>query len=377
MAEKEKKSKHPASRDGSPRGGGNADLVVPEGMILAVRDRDAVGMGGIFRWDRTVADLTAALKWLDHELEQKCLTLGDATNTPYGQGFHDGLVHVRRMFVKGTKPSKSDPFFGGSVPDYESHLVRDGMTLCGLTEWTAGNVDIEFGVKNTTTCVPCLRKIAQELWPAEDLTGDDLRKAPGFEYTRVMTSEEAQNYKEWIDKSVVAAPAAVEPITLEEAETIRYRWITAVRDGSSSNDSVQSAVNSVLEDRKKAPGMSGNPINTEPYKPSKATAWQPSSNYAGYEQRRNDEGYLETRPMANDKKDPLDQLGRDDLIKLIKNLQANALHQSNHPPLAICPFCLGERYVPSIKRIVREHLISQWSTDVTQEENEAWSKKHQ
>ena len=44
----------------------------------------------------------------------------------------------------------------------KSHLVRQNRTLCGLTNWRAGNVDIEFGVRQQTTCVGCLRAIACE-----------------------------------------------------------------------------------------------------------------------------------------------------------------------------------------------------------------------
>jgi hypothetical protein len=45
-----------------------------------------------------------------------------------------------------------------------SHLVRDHQTLCGLSEWSAGNVHLEFGVKRgVTNCVTCLRNYASEL----------------------------------------------------------------------------------------------------------------------------------------------------------------------------------------------------------------------
>ena len=45
----------------------------------------------------------------------------------------------------------------------ESHMVRDGQTLCGLSNWEMGNVDLPFGAEHVTTCVSCLRKFISEL----------------------------------------------------------------------------------------------------------------------------------------------------------------------------------------------------------------------
>ena len=43
-------------------------------------------------------------------------------------------------------------------PAVLTHLIRDFSTLCGLTEWEQGNVDIKFGIeKGITTCLKCLR----------------------------------------------------------------------------------------------------------------------------------------------------------------------------------------------------------------------------
>ena len=55
------------------------------------------------------------------------------------------------------RPSAPSPRSGAPVL---SHLVHkgEGRTLCGLTEWEAGNVDIKFGIeKGVTTCAGCLR----------------------------------------------------------------------------------------------------------------------------------------------------------------------------------------------------------------------------
>jgi hypothetical protein len=57
---------------------------------------------------------------------------------------------------------------GEYIADLEpSHLVRGKQTLCGLSKWSAGNVDIDFGIRRgITTCVHCLRVRALEIMQA-------------------------------------------------------------------------------------------------------------------------------------------------------------------------------------------------------------------
>jgi hypothetical protein len=73
----------------------------------------------------------------------------------------------------------------------------------------------------------------------------------------------------------------------------------------------------------------------------------------------------------SDKKS-FEDFSRDELLKICKEMQNVGINMSNHPPTARCPFCYGTTVVPSLKGLVKGHLIVEWHKDVTQDEYDAW-----
>ena len=105
-----------------------------------------------------------------------CAHCGHEVQELLGENFQNWVWTMDKDFrvrlatkPKGEEESRSifelriSPDVLDTIPDL-SHLVRGKQTLCGLSDWRAGNSDLVFGVKNgMTTCVPCLRTFASEL----------------------------------------------------------------------------------------------------------------------------------------------------------------------------------------------------------------------
>jgi hypothetical protein len=95
----------------------------------------------------------------DEQIKQaaKCIAMRvwgmSAINGPLAGNIGAGLRDAER---EGHLQYERTP---APLSDAPNHLVRDSRTLCGLTQWIGGNVDIKFGIeKGITTCVRCLRE---------------------------------------------------------------------------------------------------------------------------------------------------------------------------------------------------------------------------
>lgn len=120
--------------------------VVPEEMLRAAAEAWETTPHSI--QGRCADILEAALQWLDIELEKMKVE----NRLPWQAGHNEALEKVRHMFL-APGPEQSDDI---------CHLVRGRRTLCGLQKWSAGNVDIDFGIEHTTNCLNCLKAIALE-----------------------------------------------------------------------------------------------------------------------------------------------------------------------------------------------------------------------
>lgn len=67
---------------------------------------------------------------------------------------------------------------------------------------------------------------------------------------------------------------------------------------------------------------------------------------------------------------------RDELLTMVREMRAAGMQMSNRPTLQQCPFCFGTTQVPLIKIQVKESIVREWHTDVTQEQWDQFVSAH-
>ena len=177
--------------------------VVPEGGLNAawqavaakMKERvEAVGKSSVAELHVARIALEAFIRWQSENprepTEEQTRSLYASARgavSPYWVAHDSAVEWQRRMYI--ASESEFDATLGGALQgrtwtqeqadalieniktathgyvesDSFTHLVREGRTLCGLTKWGMGNVDIKFGIeRGITTCLKCLRAISLE-----------------------------------------------------------------------------------------------------------------------------------------------------------------------------------------------------------------------